>query len=202
MAKINKKKQKNVLKKKNLRSKTVLNKFEIKDCFVNLHKIDHLIHRYTDKTKQDTLTKCITMQIRKGILKIDDLEMAEGPNRVFEIDMRIEKDFKISVAPRLNCKKSVFAQHSKALVELIKEQCELIVKPKNSYEKQSMNVKPYPKSLLQLIDAEWSKCLKEKRRNQVQLTENLHVMAQMKGFSPSPGRISSFTKNRQSTKVY
>lgn len=120
-------------------------------------------------------TKTFDVEIRNGTLKVDNRfhsnEISEG---VFQLEIKI-KQTKILIVP-----------------------CEEIVNPIIPPSKIS---KPFPRSLNQLISDAWSNCLREKKHAKMTLTESQFVMAKMKGYSPWPGKISSFTKNGKSTKV-
>lgn len=165
------------------------NKIKLKECFIKLDRIDHLISR-VEGGKKFEYTQHFDIQIKGGTLKINSHSINESPGRVFNINMKIKSD-RIVVMPCGKSGKSTIA-HSSALTQLISEQCQIIKKPPIQIAK----------TLNQLIDEAWRELKKEKKRNKVVLVEDEPVMAKMSGFPAWPARIISFTKNRKGTTTY
>lgn len=85
MAKIKKtRKNKEEIK---IQNKAKYQKYNLKECFVKLDKIDYLLHRKETKKNH---TKSVEIQIKKGQLKINNVPIEESDVRVFNIGIQIK----------------------------------------------------------------------------------------------------------------
>lgn len=189
MAKINKNLKKSSTKNSKsfkLKKKTV----NLKECFVKLDKIDHLIQQHTQKKNETSpkpveYTYNLTFKIGNGKLEAVGSNISgnifEKFSHVYDVNLKIRND------------DIVFAHKEPdrmTLRQLVKDECKLISKPA---------VRLQSKTLLQIIDDAWKKCLKDNAGTD--LKENVPVMARMKGYKAWPGEILVFTQNRKSTTV-
>lgn len=189
MAKTNKNQKKS--SSKNSKSfKLKKNTVNLKECFVKLDKIDQLIQQHTQKKIETTpkpveYTHNLTFKISNGKLEAVGSNISgnisEKLSHVYDVHLKIRND-------------AIFFAHNEpdrmTLRQLVKDECKLILKPA---------VKLQSKTLLQIIDDAWKKCVKDNVGTD--LKENVPVMARMKGYKAWPGEILVFTQNRKSATV-
>lgn len=190
MGKINKKTNKRVTKRVKKSPNKSNSKYKLKDCFVRLEKIDHLINQIKNKEKRSECIQHFNFEIKDGILNIDNQHNINGIDGTFNITMKIKSN-QITVMPSES--EDPKPAPSSSLTKLISDHCRIA----------ETKVKPMiVKTLNQLIDESWREHKKQKKIDKIALKENDLVMAKMSGYPPWPGRIISFTKNRKSTRVY
>lgn len=163
MAKVRKNKIVNL--KSITNNKKLIKQFNLKECSVKLERL---------KTPHENIfKKRINLSIKNGKLKVNDVEIDEICERVYNFELKISRND----------------------VQVIKNVPAMKIEPPRIQ-------KVAAKTLQQLTDQAWRECKKKKKEDKTVLTIDQFVMAKMSGYSPWPGQIKSFTKTRSSAQIY
>lgn len=148
-----------------------------KECSVKLHKMsESFIRRWL---KPNTFS--INIGIKNNRLQANNVEISSVSPSVFNIDVRIKHG-------NLLINEQNFRAADTSPVSIIPV--------------QKQPVQHIEKTLIQLVNESWAETLREHKKSKFILKENDIIMGKMKGYSPWPGKIISFTKNRKRAQIY
>lgn len=151
-------------------------KYNLKECFVKLEKIDHLLR---PKTTQNTHTHSLKVFIKKNHLTVNNVAIEESAHRVFNIGLHVKFD-RVIIETSINSKPV-----SKGAV----------------FEEKESTESSFP-SIHMITNNAWRRCLAASKRNGTILLEGQHVIAKMKSYCPWPARILAFNANKKRAKVH
>lgn len=179
-AKIDKKQSKAKVKKIRFQMDKKKSNSILKECVVKLNKMDDSFLKRWLEPLEPAASFTFDVKIKNDRLKINQTEIRSVSPSVFNICLQIRRGA-ISIKPSIELDQFVEGDASP-------------VKNKSN--------KNIAKTLNQLMNENWVQTKREKKLSKVILEENDIVMAKMKGYSPWPGKIISFTKTRKSAQVY
>lgn len=150
----------------------------MKECTVKLNRMsDSFICHWLNKPN----TYSVNIDIKGDRLKANNIEISSASPLVFDIGIKINQG-------------KMFIGESKSAAEKTARPVETLV--------QSTSEKHMAKTVTQLVNDTWKISVREKKQSKIILKENDIVMAKMRGYSPWPGKIISFTKNLKRAEIY
>lgn len=152
-----------------------------KECTVKLDRMSESFIRSWLKPN----THGNNIKIRSDQLKTNNAVIASASPSVSDIGIQTKKG-------------NMFIAETKPIVA---EKAVSSVKT-NTPVQQSKSDKHIVKTLIQLVNESWKEIVRQKKQSKIILKENDIIMAKMKGYSPWPGKIVSFSKNRKRAEVY
>lgn len=176
----NKSKVKNQISVKKVRFDDRIKKkkdnFKLKECIVKLDKMKNsFVQRWLNPPGASF---SFNIAIKNNVFKINGTEIEPVAPSVYDICLKISRG---EISMEKTIEKNIEMKTSSTGIQT--KQC-------------------ITKTIIQLVNENWVQTKREKKSSKILLKENDLIMGKMKGYSPWPGKIICFSKNRKSAQVY